>query len=84
MRVDILCSGCDDCELIKGKVCQALADLNLKVDVVSNHDPRKHTTAIDCDGQVKMLIDGLLVSARNDCSVRDLMLLFDKEAQMDT
>jgi hypothetical protein len=82
MKVEILCDGCDDCEVIQGKVCQALADLNLNAKVVSYHDPAKHAPGINCDGKLKLCIDGLVVSARNDCSVRDLMLIFNKQTQM--
>lgn len=82
MKVEILCNGCDDCEVIRGKVCQALADLNLDVEVISHHDPQKHAPGINCDGKLELCIDGLVVSAKSDCSVRDLMMIFDKEKQM--
>lgn len=65
--------------MVKGKVCQAVADLNLDVEVRSHHDPKNHINAQDCDGMLRMRIDDLEVSARSDCSVRDLMLIFNKE-----
>jgi len=82
MKVEILCNGCDDCEMIKGRVCQALNDLNMKAEVVSHHDPQRHTPGIECDGQMKLRINGIPVSARNDCTVRDLKMMFNKEAQL--
>jgi hypothetical protein len=79
MTIEIICDGCIDCAAIKGMVCQAVADLNLDAEVLSNHDPRKHKGRRNCDGTMKMRIDDIVVSARSDCSVRDLMLLFNKE-----
>ena len=80
MTIEILCDGCIDCDLARGKVCQAVADLNLDAQVVSDHDPEKHTHPRDCDGLLKLRINDLLISARSDCSVRDLMLLLNKES----
>jgi hypothetical protein len=82
MTIEILCDGCTDCAAIKGKVCQAIADLNLDAEVLSSHDPKKHEAVKDCDGLFRIRINGLVVSTRNDCSVRDLMLLFSKEPQV--
>lgn len=82
MTIEILCNGCDDCEAIRGKVCQAIADLNLNAEIVSHHDPKRHASGADCDGQLLLRINGLVVSAKKDCSVRDLMLVFSKEPQM--
>ena len=82
MKVEILCNGCDDCEVIQGRVCQALADLNLKASVVSHHNPQRHAPGMQCDGKMKLLINGIPVSARNDCSVRDLMMIFSTESHM--
>ena len=82
MTIEILCDGCSNCRLIKGKICQAVADLNLKAKISSNHEPKKHALEIDCDGLLRMRVNGVLVSARSDCSVRDLMLIFNKESQM--
>ena len=81
MIIEILCDGCLDCGLLKGKVCQAVADLYLNSEVLSHHDPKRHDSGIDCDGLLKIRINGLIVSARSDCSVRDLMLIFSKEPQ---
>lgn len=81
MVIEILCDGCIDCGIIKGKVCQAVADLNLNAEVLSNHDPERHVSDIECDGLLRMRINDLVVATRTDCSVRDLMLLFSKEAQ---
>ncbi len=82
MIVEILCDGCVDCWVVKGKVCQAIADLNLNAEVLSHHDPKRPGSGIDCDGLLKIRINGLVVSTRSDCSVRDLMLLFSQEPQM--
>jgi hypothetical protein len=82
MVIEILCDGCVDCGLVTGKVCQAVADLNLNADVLSHHDPRRHDSGIDCDGLLKIRINGLVVSAKSDCSVRDLMLIFSKEPNL--
>ena len=82
MKIEILCDGCVDCGAVKGRVCQAVADLNLDVEISSNHDPKRHGSRINCDGFLRMRINGLVVSTRSDCSVRDLMLLFSKEPQM--
>ena len=80
MRIEILCDGCVDCLAIKGMVCQAVADLNLDALVVSDHDPRNHKIKrTDCDGMLKLRIDDIIISARSDCTVRDLMLLLNKE-----
>ena len=81
MIIEILYDGCLDCGLVKGKVCQAVADLNLNAEVLSHHDPKRDDSGIDCDGSLKIRINGLVVSARSDCSVRDLMLIFSKEPQ---
>jgi len=82
MTVEIFCDGCFDCSVIKGKVCQAIADLNLAAEVFTNHEPEKHGSNVICEGNFRMLIDGLLVSARTNCSVRDLMLLLNTENQL--
>lgn len=82
MIIEILCDGCLDCGLVQGKVCQAVADLNLNAEVLSHHDPERHGSGFDCDGLLKMRINGLVVSAKSDCSVRDLMLLFSKEPHL--
>jgi hypothetical protein len=82
MIVEILCDGCVDCGVVKGRVCQAIADLNLNAEVLSHHDPKRHGSGIECDGLLKIRINGLVVSTKSDCSVRDLMLLFSQEPQM--
>jgi hypothetical protein len=82
MIIKILCDGCLDCGLVKGKVCQAVADLNLNAKGLSHHDPKRHGSGIDCDGLFKIRINGLVVSARSDCSVRGLMLIFSKEPHL--
>jgi len=82
MKVDILCNGCNDCEVIRGRVCQTLEDLNLKAEIAFHHDPQKHTPGIECDGLMTFLINGIPVSAKYDCSVSDLMMIFSNETQM--
>ena len=82
MIIEILCDGCLDCGLVQGKVCQAVADLNLNAEVLSHHDPERHDSGFDCYGLLKIRINGLVVSAKSDCSVRDLMLLFSKEPHL--
>ena len=84
MTIEIICDGCLDCGHIKGKVCQAVADLNLNAEVLSDHDPKNHGVGLDCVGPLRMRVNGILVSTSNECSVRDLMLLFSKGAQMDS
>ena len=79
MQIEILCDGCIDCTAIQGKVCQAVSDLNLDAEVLTSHEPKKHRGRRNCDGLLRMRIDDILVSARSDCSVRDLMFLFNKE-----
>lgn len=79
MQIEILCDGCIDCTAIKGMVCQAVSDLNLNAEVLTSHDPQKHRGRRDCDGLLRMRIDNVVVSARSDCTVRDLMLIFNKE-----
>ena len=77
MTIEILCDGCVDCGVIEGKVCQAVVDLNLNAQILSHHDPQKHRSSVDCDGLVRIRIDGLVVSTHSDCSVRELKLLFN-------
>ena len=77
MTIEILCDGCADCGVIEGKVCQAVVDLNLNAKILSHHDPNKHGPGVDCDDLVRIRIDGLVVSTRSDCSVRDLKRLFN-------
>ena len=49
---------------MKGKVCQAVADLNLNLnlnaEVLSHHDPKRHDSGIDCDGCSKFVLMALL------------------------
>ena len=49
MIIEILCDGCLDCGLVKGKVCQAVVDLNLNLnaEVLSHHDPKRDDSGID-------------------------------------
>lgn len=82
MKIEILCNGCGDCDEQKGKVSQAASDLNLDADVYSDHDPKKHVTGLDCNGVLRLRLNGLLVSTKSDCNVRDLMLLLNKELHM--
>jgi hypothetical protein len=82
MKIEILCNGCDDCEVLKGKVCQAVSDLNLDADVRSDHDPRRHVSGLDCAGELRLRVNGLTVTTKSDCSVRDLMLLLNKELHL--
>ena len=77
MTIEILCDGCADCGVIEGKVCQAVVDLNLNAEILSHHDPKKHKPSVDCDGLLRIRINGIVVSTRSDCSVRDLRLLFN-------
>ena len=68
MIIEILCDGCLDCGLVKGKVCQAVVDLNLNLnlnlnaEVLSHHDPKRDDSGIDWDGLLKIRINGLLFS----------------------
>lgn len=64
---------------IKGKVCYAVADLNLDVEMHSLHDLNKYRNTQGGNGLLRMRIDGLVVYTRSDCSVRDLMLILNKE-----
>jgi hypothetical protein len=82
MTIEILCDGCVDCEIVKGKVCQAVADLNLNVEISSNHDPKRHRDSVDCGNFLRMRINGVIISTRSDCSVQDLMLIFNKDPQL--
>ena len=82
MKIEVLCDGCDDCEVLNGKVCQAVSDLNLDARVVSHHDPKKHSPDVACGGELRLRINGLTVSAKRDCSVRDLMLILNKELHL--
>ena len=82
MKIEILCNGCDDCEVLRGKVCQAISDLNIDADVLSNHDPKRHVAGLGCHGKLRLRIDGMTVTAKSDCSVRDWMLLFNKELHL--
>ena len=79
MTIEILCDGCADCGVVEGKVCQAVIDLNLNAKILSDHDPRKHRSSVNCDGPVRIRIDGLVVSTRSDCSVRDLKQLLNQK-----
>ena len=82
MTIEILCNGCDDCDVLIGKVCQAVSDLNLDADILSDHDSRKHVSGLDCVDDLKLKVNGITVSTKRDCSVRDLMLMFNKELHL--
>ena len=51
MIIEILYDGCLDCGLVKAKVCQAVVDLNLNLnlnaEVLSHHDPKRDDSGID-------------------------------------
>lgn len=71
MTIEILCSGCDDCKIIVGKVCQALADLNLNADVISVFDP--HRIKRYClTGSTGIVVNGQPVAITDCCTVREL------------
>jgi hypothetical protein len=82
MKIEILCNGCDDCEMLQGKVCQAVVDLNLDAEILSTHDPKRHVFGRGCTGVFQMRIDGLNISAKSDCTVQDLMLILNKELHL--
>lgn len=62
MTIEILCSGCDNCEVVRGRVCQALSDLNLKAEVVSIYDPVR-LAKNHIYGQAGVFIDGHFVNS---------------------
>jgi hypothetical protein len=82
MTIEIICNGCDDCEVLIGKVCQAVSDLNLDADILSDHESRKHVPGLGCVGDLQLRINGITVSTKRDCSVTDLMLMFNKELHL--
>ena len=78
MTIEILCSGCDDCNVIRGKICQALADLNLNADVISVYDPHRKAKYF-LPGHPGILIDGRPVVTGNSCSVSEYKRLFSEK-----
>lgn len=78
MTIEILCSGCEDCDLIRGKVCQALADLNLNASVVSIYDPTR-TACDNLFGQPVVVIDGHRVTTGSDWTVQQIKRFLDAE-----
>lgn len=78
MTIEILCNTCDDCEVLRGKICQALADLNLDAEIISTLDSSR-LTEMNLDVHNGLVVDGVLVSTKDQCTVQELKLLLDKE-----
>ena len=79
MTIEILCSGCDDCQSLRGKVCQALADLNLAADVISIDAPYP-LGQYYMPGNSVLVIDGQPVAASGPFTVSELKTLLNEKA----
>ena len=78
MTIEILCSGCDNCEVVLGRVCQALSDLNLEAEIVSIYDPvrlAKHHIY----GQAGVVIDGHFVVSGDQTTSLELKHLINEK-----
>jgi hypothetical protein len=79
MTIEILCSGCDDCNIIVGKVCQALADLNLDAEVKTVNSPHGMDKYF-LTGHPGIIVDGRPFATSDRLTVRELKYLLTKRA----
>jgi len=76
MKIEILCQVDEQCDLMRGKVIQALNDLNLNADVISIMDPEK-LAGLRYRNLPSLLIDGRLAAVGSGHSVNDIRKLID-------
>lgn len=77
MTIEILCGESDHCEVVRGRVCQALSDLNLNADVVSIYDPSRLAQS-NIAGQAGVVIDGQLVDCGDRATAQQFKRLIDE------
>lgn len=77
MKIEIICKGCVDCMVVRKKICQALADLNLNADVLSVFEPNRMRVRNLYD-QPEIRIDGQSVITSHSCTVKELKGLIDE------
>ena len=77
MKIEIICKGCVNCVLVRGKICQALADLNLNADVISVFEPSRMREQ-NLHEQPDVRIDGQSVITSHSCTVNELKSLIDE------
>lgn len=78
MTIEILCSGCDNCEIVLGRVCQALSDLNLEAEIVSIYDPVR-LAENHIYGEAGVVIDGHLVNSGDQTTSLELKHLINEK-----
>ena len=77
MTIERLCGESDHCEVLRGRVCQALSDLNLHADVVSIYDPSRLAQS-NIAGHAGVVIDGRLVDRGDRATAQQFKRLIDE------